>query len=160
MNFFGEIFFKITIVKSNKMRIIFLFILLIFPQSLIADLSPDGNKIVHTLNVKGSSKIFITLLDGSNSKQISKEQGNYYNPIWSPSGNKIAFEKKEGNKHYIGVMDANGLNERMIALEFNVESPFWSKDGKKIYYNVLDKFNNIKLFRVDISGYNLKLIIK
>ena len=42
----------------------------------------------------------------------------------------IAFTKQEGGQFYIGVMEANGSNERMIAKSFHVEGPTWAPNGR------------------------------
>ena len=142
------------------MKYIFVLIFLFFNNFVFADQSPDGNKIAYLLNSNGNSHIFISNADGTNSKKISKEQGNYFNPAWSPLADTIAFEKKEGGKSYIGVMDLDGNNERMIAFGHLVKNPFWSKDGKQIFFSEIDKDGNIKLYKVDFTGYNLTLISK
>ena len=38
----------------------------------------------------------------------------------------IAFTKQEGGQFYIGVMEVDGSNERMIAKSFHVEGPTWA----------------------------------
>ena len=142
------------------MKYIFVLIFIFFSNFVFADQSPDGNKIAYSLNSNGNSHIFISDVDGTNSKKISKEQGDYYNPAWSPLADTIAFEKKEGGKSYIGVMDLDGNNERMIAFGHLVKNPFWSKDGKQIFFSEIDKDGNIQLYKVDFTGYNLTLISK
>ena len=42
----------------------------------------------------------------------------------------IAFTKQEGGQFYIGVMEIDGSNERMIAKSFHVEGPTWSPNGR------------------------------
>ena len=41
----------------------------------------------------------------------------------------IAFTKQEGGQFYIGVMEIDGSNERMIAKSFHVEGPTWAPNG-------------------------------
>ena len=57
-------------------------------------------------------------------------------------------------------MDADGQNERMIASdnELNLENPFWSQDGSKIFFNKTAD-GDIWLMRVDYSGHNLEAYI-
>ena len=134
-------------------------IVLIFQSSLVfADFSPDGNQITFSLKVDGSSQIFIANSDGTQSKQISQENGEYFNPTWSPLGDMIAYSKSEGGNSYIGVMDIDGSNERMITTGHLVENPSWSNDGKRILFYKFDANDNVGFYIIDITGYNETLI--
>lgn len=134
-------------------------IVLIFQSSLaFADFSPDGKQITFSLKVNGSSQIFIANSDGTQSKQISQENGEYFNPTWSPLGDMIAFSKSEGGNSYIGVMDINGSNERMITTGHLVKNPSWSNDGKRILFYKIDVSEKIELYIINITGYNETLI--
>ena len=132
---------------------------LIFQSSLaFADFSPDGKEITFSLKVDGSSQIFIANSDGTQSKQISQENGEYFNPTWSPLGDMIAYSKNEGSNSYIGVMDIDGSNERMITTGYLVENPSWSNDGKRILFYKFNANDNGGLYIVDITGFNETLI--
>ena len=134
-------------------------IVLILQSSLaFADFSPDGKEITFSLKVDGSSQIFIANSDGTQSKQISQENGEYFNPTWSPLGDMIAFSKSEGGNSYIGVMDIDGSNERMITTGHLVENPSWSNDGKRILFYKFDANDNAGLYIIDVTGYNETLI--
>jgi TolB protein len=134
-------------------------VVLIFQSSLaFADFSPDGKQITFNIKVNGSSQIFIANSDGKQSKQISQENGEYFNPTWSPLGEMIAFTKSEGGNSYIGVMDINGSNERMITTGHLVENPSWSNDGKRILFYKFDDKDNGGLYIIDITGFNETLI--
>ena len=134
-------------------------IVLIFQSSLaFADFSPDGKQITFSLKVDGSSQIFIANSDGTQSTQISQENGEYFNPTWSPLGDMIAFSKSEGGNSYIGVMDIDGTNERMLTRGHLVENPSWSNDGKRILFYKFDAYDNGGLYIIDITGFNETLI--
>ena len=140
-------------------KFLLIIIVLIFQSSLaFADFSPDGKEITFSLKVDGSSQIFIANSDGTQSKQISQENGEYFNPTWSPLGDMIAFSKSEGGNSYIGVMDINGSNERMITTGHLVENPSWSNDGKRILFYKIDVSEKIELYIINITGYNETLI--
>ena len=132
---------------------------LILPNVALADFSPDGKQIVFSSNAADGSQIFISNADGKNSKRISLEGGSYFNPIWSPLGDMIAFEKIEGGKSYIGVMSIDGSNERMIITGHKVENPSWTNDGQKILFYKIDEQGNVELFVIDLTGFNETLIV-
>jgi TolB protein len=134
-------------------------VVLIFQSSLaFADFSPDGNQVTYSLKVNGSSQIFIANSDGTQSKQISQENGEYFNPSWSSIGDMIAFSKNEGGNSYIGVMDIDGSNERMITTGHLVENPSWSNDGQRILFYKFDANDEGVLYIIDITGYNERII--
>ena len=88
--------------------------------------SPDGEQIVFNSDRGGSPQLFTMNKDGTNIKRISKGRGVYGNPVWSPRGDLIAFVKNIKPNFYIGVMDTNGENERIVVQDFSLESPAWS----------------------------------
>ena len=132
---------------------------LILPNVALADFSPDGKQIVFSSNVADGSQIFISNADGKNSKRISREGGSYFNPVWSPLGDTIAFEKIEVGKSYIGVMFIDGSNERMLVTGHKVENPSWTNDGEKILFYKIDEQGNVELFVIDLTGFNETLIV-
>ena len=140
-------------------KYLLIIVVLIFQSSLVfADFSPDGKQITFSLKVDDSSQVFIANSDGTQSKQISQENGEYFNPTWSPLGDMIAFSKSEGGNSYIGVMDIDGSNERMITTGHLVENPSWSNDGKRILFYKFDDKDNGGLYIIDITGFNETLI--
>ena len=80
------------------------------------------------------ASLFIMDKDGKNIKRISKGRGVYGNPVWSPRGDLIAFVKNIKPNFYIGVMDTNGENERIVVQDFSLESPAWSPNGRYLIF--------------------------
>ena len=142
-----------------KNFLIFLFLSLLYATISFADFSPDGSKMVFSSNMSGRLHIYISDSNGQNTKRISREAGSYFNPVWSPRWNMIAFEKYVSGRNFIGVMELDGANERMIVEGYLVENPVWTKDGERILYNKTDKSGKVDLFIIDITGNNETRII-
>jgi TolB protein len=53
-------------------------------------------------------QIYVMRSDGSGVKRITFGNGIYGTPVWSPSGDLIAFTKMRKGKFYIGVMRTDG----------------------------------------------------
>ena len=127
--------------------------------------SPDGQNIVFNSDRGGSQQLYVMNLDGSNQKRISFKEGRYATPVWSPRGDLIAFTKMYQGQFYIGVMRPDGSGERLISKGYLVEAPTWAPNGRVLMYFKQEKSNvdgtggNVKLFRVDITGYNEREII-
>ena len=131
-----------------------------------ASFSPDGKKIVFNSDRSGKRRqLYIADINGKNTKRISRESGSYYTPVWSPRGDMIAFTKYENNQFFIGVMETNGFNERMISNAFHVEGPTWSPNGRYLMYFKEERTaadgsgGESSLFSIDHTGHNEREII-
>lgn len=104
--------------------------------------SPDGSKVVFMSNrgsTDNTNNIFIMNADGTNIKQLTKNQGQNGDPVWSPDGRRISFgSNREGNDRVnIFVMNPDGSGVTQLthfpALE-EAGDTSWSPDGKKITF--------------------------
>ena len=126
--------------------------------------SPDGEQIVFNSDRGGSPQLFTMNKDGTNIKRISKGRGVYGNPVWSPRGDLIAFVKNIKPNFYIGVMDTNGENERIVVQDFSLESPAWSPNGRYLIFYRQQRSNSdgtggeTSIHFIDITGYNERII--
>lgn len=126
--------------------------------------SPDGSQIVFASDRDNPDNcrenIYIMDRNGSNVRRISFGEGKYSQPVWSPRGDLIAFTKFVGGAFYIGVMNTDGSNERLIANGHLVEAPTWAPNGRVILFSKESggKRGNTRLFTVDLTGRNLRPI--
>ena len=127
--------------------------------------SPDGQNIVFNSDRGGSQQLYTMNLDGSNQRRISFKKGRYATPVWSPRGDLIAFTKMHEGEFYIGVMRPDGSGERLISKGYLVEAPTWAPNGRVLVYFKQERSKEdgtggkVRLFRVDITGYNEREII-
>ena len=127
--------------------------------------SPDGQNIVFNSDRGGSQQLYTMNLDGSNQRRISFKKGRYATPVWSPRGDLIAFTKMHEGEFYIGVMRPDGSGERLISKGYLVEAPTWAPNGRVLVYFKQERSKadgtggKVRLFRVDITGYNEREII-
>ena len=126
--------------------------------------SPDGKYITFNSDRSGYQQIYVMKNDGSDVKRISFGNGLYGTPVWSPRGDLIAFVKNRKPNFYIGVMDTNGDNERIIVQDFALESPAWSPNGRYLIFYRQQKSNldgtggETTIHFIDITGYNERII--
>ena len=77
----------------------------------------------------------------------------------------IAFTKQEQGQFYIGVMEIDGSNERMIAKSFHVEGPTWAPNGRFLMYFKEERTaedgsgGDSSLYSIDLTGFNERKII-
>lgn len=121
--------------------------------------SPDGSKIVFNSDRGGNQQLYVMNADGSDVQRISFGNGRYATPVWSPRGDYIAFTKMSGGAFYIGVMSPDGNNERILADGYLVEGPTWSPNGRVLMYFRQDRGAPVRLYTIDMTGYNERRII-
>ncbi len=121
--------------------------------------SPDGSKIVFNSDKDGNQQLYVMNADGSNIERISTGKGRYATPVWSPRGDYIAFTKMSGGAFYIGVMAPDGTGERILADGYLVEGPTWSPNGRVLMYFRQDRGAPVRLYTIDLTGYNERRII-
>ena len=126
--------------------------------------SPDGAQIVFTSDRSNPNScrenIYVMDSNGGNVRRISYGDGKYSQPVWSPRGDLIAFTKLVGGRFYIGVMNVDGSNERLVADGHLVEAPTWAPNGRVLLYTKESggKRGNSRLYVVDLTGRNVRSI--
>lgn len=121
--------------------------------------SPDGSKIVFNSDRGGNQQLYVMNADGSNVERISFGKGRYATPVWSPRGDYIAFTKMVNGAFYIGVMYPDGTGERILADGYLVEGPTWSPNGRVLMYFRQDRGSPVRLYSIDLTGYNERRIV-
>ena len=107
--------------------------------------SPDGKKIAFTSDAGGGDNIWVMNVDGSDAKQVSKENFRLLNnPVWTADGNYLIARKHftsqrsagagEMWQYHISGGDGLQLTERKNDQQ-DVNEPFTSSDGKYLYYS-------------------------
>ena len=75
-------------------------------------------------------QIFTENPDGSNQNQLTFE-GDNGRPNWSPDGKKIVFQTQRDGNMWVGIMEADGSNQKLLGPG---SEPDWSPDGKQIAF--------------------------
>ncbi|MEM9716632.1 MAG: Tol-Pal system beta propeller repeat protein TolB [Pseudomonadota bacterium] len=122
--------------------------------------SPDGSRIVFESDRGGGQQLYVMSSRGGEANRISFGQGRYGTPVWSPRGDKIAFTKILGGEFYIGVMDVDGSNERLLTRSFLDEGPTWAPNGRVLmFFRETAGANGApNLYSVDVTGLNLRKV--
>ena len=99
--------------------------------------SPDGKQIVFVSDRSGLSEIWLANADGTNQLQLTSLPSDQAgSPSWSPDGQKIAFDWRDGGTTQIYTIPiAGGKPLRITKMSPGCSVPRYSRDGKWIYFS-------------------------
>lgn len=113
-------------------------------------ISPDGNKLAYTVNdTAGHRTIWVADMENKSQLLLKVNNDNYYQAVWSASGNEIAFNIFNDKKLWkVGVIKADNSGFVILdnASKINVYSPTWKSDKELLAQDLLN------LYTFDISG--------
>jgi TolB protein len=129
--------------------------------------APDGKSIIYTANTQAMTvthepgdQIFITSIEGGNARQLTKNNFQNTDPVFSPDGSFIAFKRALRHRGRsmggytwdqwdVYVMNSDGTNERRLtSKEFNYTStPRFTPDGKRLVFSA-----DLSQFEIDNKG--------
>jgi Tol biopolymer transport system component len=143
------------------------------------DISPDGKTIVCVRNDGGSSSL-VTLqmdqIDGPTFKATKKRArkklpflsyaqlsvdsygSQYYQPRWHPDGESVVVARGEFHgRDLISLNFPSAEQSVLLASEFDERYPFYSDDGKYLYYSQ-DKTGIFNVYRMQLAGGDVKAL--
>jgi Tol biopolymer transport system component len=117
--------------------------------------SPDGTRIAfESSRSTGALEIWVAQADGSKPVQMTNRLGRHQGtPRWSPDGRWIAFDSQgQDGQWNIYIIDAAGSAPRRMTFESSNEAmPFWSRDGRGLYFRS-DRTGALEIWRVPLAG--------
>lgn len=116
-----------------------------FPYEVQPRFSPDGKKISFTSDAGGGDNIWVMNADGSDAKQVTKENFRLLNnAVWTPDGQYLVARKHFSSTRSLGAGEMwmyhlTGGEGLQLTVKKNAQQdagePCASPDGKYIYYS-------------------------
>jgi Tol biopolymer transport system component len=100
-------------------------------------MSPDGKDIAFVSWRSGNPEVWVSDRDGSDPVQLSSFGGPQIDaPSWSPDSHRIVFDVRAADKPELYVVNVDGgVPKRLVTGTPSAANPFWSWDGRWIYFN-------------------------
>lgn len=136
--------------------------------------SPDGRRIAFTSDRGGGDNIWVMNVDGSDKRQVTKEDFRLLNqPTWSPDGRFIAAKKHFTTGRSLGTGEvwlyhvSGGGGVQLVkraseVLQKELGEPIYAPDGKSIYYTrnvssgpIFEYAQNSRTDLFDIERYDI-----
>jgi TolB protein len=97
--------------------------------------APDGQHMIYITVVAGVEQLFVANTDGTNSRQITRDDFGHEDPAWSPDGTKVGFVSLANGGEVISIMEPNGANvEALTPANVRAIHPNWAPNNRSILY--------------------------
>lgn len=119
-------------------------------------ISPDGLQRLRVLDNNGSYDVYVGPADEQSPPTfITSNAAHDYDPVWSPSGDRIAFVSLRQGRDDIFVMTPDGRNDKPLTNNRDAldKHPSWSPDGAQIVFGS-DRDGRRQVYVMNADGTN------
>ena len=116
-----------------------------------ARISPSGKFITFQSRRSGTPEVWVSDRDGSNPVQLTSFGGAQIGPpTWSPDSSRIVFDVRAADKPELYIVSIDGGPPKQFSTSTpNASCPFWSADGRSIYFSTEPPG---AIFKVPVAG--------
>jgi len=111
-----------------------------------------ATRIAYVTKAGGRYALWIADSDGEGAKSALSSPEPIISPVWSPSGNQLAYVSFESRKPVVYVHELLTGQRRAVAnFKGSNSAPAWAPDGKSLVAT-LSRDGGSQLFRIDLAG--------
>lgn len=97
--------------------------------------SSDSRELAFTSDRSGRTRLWLMHPDGSNARQLLRDDGNERGPAWSPDGSRLAFIRTGPDGSDIWVVGRDGSGLTRVTRDAESERALaWAPDGERIAF--------------------------
>jgi TolB protein len=110
------------------------------PMRIYPSYSPDGSKLAYTefkrdQRLGAVEEIGIFDIDQKRFKAVTADLTDSFKPVWSPTGEEIAFTSNKGGNYDIWVISVKNGKQRQVTTDPAYDGePAWSPDGREMVF--------------------------
>ena len=120
-------------------------------------LSPDGQLAVLEAVVERNRDIWVQDKARGVNTRLTFTDGNDGSPVWSPSGDQIAFfsRRRDGNADiYVKSSDGSGEAKAVVSTPLDEWPSDWSPDGDYLLYHARESETRLDVWYLKLGGEN------
>jgi len=116
--------------------------------------SPDGKWVAYLTDSNGENELAIRPSDGSGSQTLLThfKNGYFYNPLWSPGSDMLAFSDNNHVLWYLNIKDKKAVRINQDKVNAMLDY-HWSPDGKWLSYTKTNKSGLSQIYFYNISDH-------
>lgn len=120
----------------------------------LAQLSPDGRRVVFLSDRSGTTEFWVANRDGSSASQLTSMEILPGYPRWSPDGRLIAFHGDPQDRPDILTVPASGGTPTILTkgLPEGGGYPSFSRDGRWVYFSAGLKQGEARIWKMPVAG--------
>jgi TolB protein len=104
-------------------------------QNYDPSFAPDGRHMVYISVVAGREQLFVSLIDGTDARQLTTDSIDHEDPAWSPDGTTIAFVYLTQASEQIATVPVGGGPTILLTPDSErAIHPNWAPDGRHLAY--------------------------
>ena len=127
--------------------------------------APDGKQSVLIRIIAGREQLFSRNLESGAEKQITFDDADHEDPVWSPDGRKIAFVLIKDSKKVVHMINPDGSgSEPVTPATQSVIHPSFTPDGRSILYCTDDDLrppekNESQIYSIELATRQVRTLI-
>jgi TolB protein len=121
-------------------------------ENLSGEKGVFSTRVTFVTKLEGKYNLWVSDIDGENSKSALSSPEPIISPTWSPDGKSIAYVSFEQRKPVVYVHKiADGTRQIVANFKGSNSAPAWSPNGKSLIV-ALSQSGSQKLYSIDIQG--------